>query len=114
MEISGKVVHVLPVQTGQGRNGTWKKQEIIVETRGPYARKVCLTLWGEKVEENQCLPGDHITASVHLESREHNGRWYTEVRAWKIAKHGASPTDTSSSASKDPYSPPVEPYDPPF
>jgi len=86
MEISGTVVNLLPLQTGQGKNGTWKKQEFILETPGQYPKKVCLSLWGEKVDENRLNPGDRITASINIESREYNGRWYTDVRAWKIAK----------------------------
>lgn len=86
MEISGTVVNLLPLQTGQGKNGVWKKQEFILETPGQYPKKVCLSLWGEKVDENRLNAGDKITASINIESREYNGRWYTDVRAWKIAK----------------------------
>ena len=27
--------------------------------------------------------------SVDLESREYNGRWYTDVKAWKVSRDGA-------------------------
>jgi hypothetical protein len=27
-----------------------------------------------------------VTVGVDLESREYNGRWYTEARAWKLTK----------------------------
>jgi hypothetical protein len=91
MDITGKVVNLLPLQTGQGKNGVWKKQEFILETPGQYPKKVCLSLWGEKVDEIKLTPGETITASVNVESREYNGRWYTDVRAWKVAKgSGAS------------------------
>jgi hypothetical protein len=30
-----------------------------------------------------------VVASVELESREYNNRWYTEARAWKIVKESA-------------------------
>ena len=75
MDVSGTVVALLPLQTGQGKNGVWKKQEFIIETPGQYPKKVCLSLWGEKVDENKVSIGDKITASVNLESREYNGRW---------------------------------------
>jgi hypothetical protein len=86
MDISGTVIALLPPQSGQGKNGVWKKQEIIIETPGQYPKKVCLSLWGEKVEENKVAVGEKITASINLESREYNGRWYTEARAWKISR----------------------------
>lgn len=90
MDISGTVVALLPQQTGQGKNGVWKKQEFILETPGQYPKKVCLSLWGEKVDENRLTIGEKITASVNIESREYNGRWYTDVRAWKISRQSAS------------------------
>ena len=86
MEISGTVVSLLPMQSGQGKNGTWKKQEFILETPGQFPKKVCVSLWGDKVDENKLSSGDKITASINIESREYNGRWYTDVRAWKIQR----------------------------
>ena len=90
MEITGTVVSLLPLQTGQGKNGVWKKQEFILETPGQFPKKVCLSLWGEKVDENRINVGERVTASINIESREYNGRWYTDVRAWKIAKTGSA------------------------
>lgn len=90
MEISGVVVTLLPQQSGQGKNGTWKKQEFILETPGQYPKKVCVSLWGEKVDEHKLSIGDKITASINIESREYNGRWYTDVRAWKIQKESGA------------------------
>jgi hypothetical protein len=90
MEITGTVISLLPLQSGQGKNGTWKKQEFILETPGQFPKKVCLSLWGEKVDETRINVGEKITASINIESREYNGRWYTDVRAWKIAKGGGS------------------------
>ncbi len=60
-----------------------------METPGQYPKKVCMNLWGDKVDEVKIAVGDKITASINLESREYNGRWYTDVRAWKVQKDGA-------------------------
>ncbi len=101
MEITGTVISLLPMQSGQGKSGSaWKKQEFILETPGQYPKKVCVSLWGEKVDENRLSVGEKITASINIESREYNGRWYTDVRAWKIAKgsgqqNEAPPIDSS-------------------
>ena len=96
MEISGVVVNLLPLQSGQGKNGTWKKQEFILETPGQYPKKVCMNLWGEKVDEIKISIGDKITASINIESREYNGRWYTDVRAWKIQKESGGKSGMES------------------
>lgn len=90
MDISGVVVALLPPQSGQGKNGVWKKQEFILETPGQYPKKVCISLWGEKIDQNRLTIGEKITVSVNVESREgKDNRWFTDVRAWKITRSGS-------------------------
>lgn len=95
MNLKGKVIQVLPEQTGQGKNGEWKKQEIIIETEGQYPKKVCVSLWGDKV--GTVLNGASVDAQLDPESREYNGRWYTELKAWKVDSVGGSTQQTASS-----------------
>ncbi|MFO7873062.1 MAG: DUF3127 domain-containing protein [Bacteroidales bacterium] len=110
MEISGKVISILPEQSGEGHKGPWRKQDFIIETEGPYPRKVCITIWGDKIDRFDVKEGETITASVNIESREFNGRWYTDVKAWKIEK------DTSQQAgsieSPSPFDGPMPPEEP--
>ncbi len=90
MELKGKVIQILQVQTGMGKKGQWKKQEFIVETQSQYPKKVCLSAWGDKIDQFNLSVGDAVNVSVELESREYNGRWYTEARAWKLEKESGS------------------------
>ena len=86
MEISGKVISLQPEQTGNGRNGAWRKRDFILETNGKYPKKVCISVWGEKIDQFNLNEGQTVTASVEVESREYNGKWYTDVKAWKVGK----------------------------
>ncbi len=70
MEIKGKVIQALPEQSGNGRNGTWRKQDYILETTGQYPKKVCVTVWGDKIDQFALQPGEEVTAGVEVESRE--------------------------------------------
>ena len=88
MEVKGKVIQLLPMQSGMGKKGQWKKQEFIIETQAQFPKKICLSAWGDKVDQFRLTVGDMVTVSVDLESREYNGRWYTEARAWKLEKDG--------------------------
>jgi hypothetical protein len=88
MEVKGKVIQLLALQSGMGKKGPWKKQEFILETQSQYPKKVCLSVWGEKVDQYNLAVGDLVSVAVDLESREYNGRWYTEARAWKVDKIG--------------------------
>lgn len=86
MEISGKVIQALAEQSGNGRNGQWRKRDYILETPGQYPKKVCLTVWGDKIDQFGLQEGEEVTASIEVESREFNGKWYTDVKVWKVNK----------------------------
>jgi hypothetical protein len=91
MEITGKIVQTLPKQTGNAKNGsTWEKQEYIIEVPGQYPKKVCFNLWGDKIAKFNIQNGDDVTIAVDVESREYNGRWYTDIRAWNVTKQSAA------------------------
>lgn len=90
MEISGKLVSVLPRQEGQSNRGNWVKQEFLIETAEQYPKKVLISAWAEKVQElSGYAPGSMLTLDVNLESREYNGRWYTDVRVWRFRSQNA-------------------------
>lgn len=87
MELEGRIVRKLNVQTGTSARGAWAKQEFIFEYKeGNFPAQVCMNVWGEeKVKElDRIQVGDQVRVSFNLSSREYNGRWYTDVRAWRI------------------------------
>ena len=90
MDLSGKVIQILPLQTGEGRNGVWKKQDYIIETQGQYPKKVCFSVWGDKITQFNIQENEFITIGMDIESREYNSRWYTDIKAWKVDRPGAS------------------------
>lgn len=92
MQITAKLIQLLPLQTGAGKNGQWKKQDIIVETGGQYPKKICISIWGDKINEGQLKPGNELKIDFDIESREYNGRWYTDVKAWKVEAANAVQT----------------------
>jgi hypothetical protein len=90
MQLTAKLTQLLPVQTGSGKNGQWKKQDIIVETDGKYPKKVCLCVWGDKIDLSQVKIGQQLNLSFDIESREFNGRWYTDLKVFKLETEGGS------------------------
>ena len=103
MDIKCKLLDKLAVQSGTSARGPWSKQDFIVETLEQYPRKICMNVWGQdKVNELQGFnPGEMLTISINIESREFNGRWYTDVRAWKIQREGAPEPQPAPAA--DPF-----------
>lgn len=97
MELTGTVIALLPEVSGQGKNGTWRKQEFILEIPSQYPKKVCIALWGDKIDQAGLQVNDSVTASIDVESREYNSRWYTEVKAWKVDKAGSAGGSSATS-----------------
>jgi hypothetical protein len=90
MQVIAKLLQKLPLQTGQGKNGTWQKQDIIVETDGQYPKKICLSLWGDKFSNIALTEQQTYKFDIDLESREFSGRWFTDVKAWRIEAFDAT------------------------
>ena len=105
MEIVGKIIQVLPLQEGVGRNGNpWKLQGYVLETIENYPRKVHFEVFGEdRIKNNPCAIDQIVTVSFDIESREFNGRWYTSIRAWKIQQG-----DMTQQAAAAPAAAPVQ------
>lgn len=85
MEITGKIINVMQVITGNGKKGTWHKQDFILEQPGQFPKPVCISVWGEDlINKYDLTVGLTVTAHINIESREYSGRWFTDVKAWKI------------------------------
>ena len=86
LELIGKVLKILPIQSGTGKNGAWSRGEFVIETMEQYPKKVCISVWGDKSDnlEQQCPVGKFVKVAIQVESREYNEKWYTDIRAWRI------------------------------
>lgn len=96
LELECKITRKLPVTQGTSARGPWQKQEFIVEYQdGNYPNQVCMNVWGEdKVNDlNRFNVGDKVRIQFNLSSREFNGRWYNDIRAWRIELAGMTPAD---------------------
>ncbi|SFL27610.1 DUF3127 domain-containing protein [Proteiniphilum acetatigenes] len=112
MQLTAKLIQLLPLQSGTGRNGEWRKQDIIVETQDQYPKKVCISLWGNKFQHISLNSGELYTIDFDVESREFNGRWYTDVKAWRIEAQNVQ-NSTPAPSPKDEYEdipPPENPF----
>jgi hypothetical protein len=100
MNIKGKITQVLPVQSGEGKKGQWKRQQVIIEIPGPYPKTICVSVWGSLINESLLIVGNNLDISIDIESKEFNGKWYTDIKAWKIdlVKESSSPNQDSKSS----------------
>lgn len=86
LTVTGTIKKVFDVQSGEGKKGTWHKQEFILETlSGKYTKFLIIALWGEDlINRMDLIPGLVVTCQCEVEARERNERWYTDVKAFKI------------------------------
>jgi hypothetical protein len=108
LKITGTVRQVLAEASGEGRNGPWRKQEYILETEGNFPKSVCLVVWGDNIDQFGVREGERITASIDIQSREYNGRWYTDVKAWKVERESGTDRPPSFPADEPVPGPPGE------
>ena len=88
LELEGRISQKFAKQSGQSARGPWMKQDFILEFQdGSYTSEVCFTSFGnERVAElDRFQAGDEVKVSFNLRAREFNGRWYNDVRVWRIS-----------------------------
>lgn len=93
LSLDGKIADILEEQSGESRNGPWRRRDFILEVDDRFPRKICISQWGDAIDTDAVAIGDTVKVYFNLQSREYNGRWYTDVRAWRIDRGsgGASP-----------------------
>ena len=92
INVTGRVLQILPLQQGTSKAGKpWKSQMFVLETGGQYSRKVPIKLFGDSVDKFPLQIGQEVTASLDLDGREWEGKWFSEIKAWNIVYAGAQP-----------------------
>ena len=85
MNITGKVVKKFDIQEGITKQGTkWTKQEILIAQTDSYNSEVVIAGITEKsiLSISRLKVGDDVSISVNVNSREFNGKYYTNLTGW--------------------------------
>ena len=92
MDIQGKIIFAAAPKSGTSARTSqpWKMQEFVIETHDTYPKKCFFSVFGEdKLQQFDLKVGDEVTVSVDFDAHEYNGRWYNDIRAWKVL-HGTN------------------------
>lgn len=87
LELEGKIKVKLAPQSGSSARGQWVKQDFVVEfPDGNFTSEACFTAWGqERVDElGRFGVGAAVKVSFNVKAREYSGRWYNDLRVWRI------------------------------
>ena len=90
MEITGKIIAVLPAQSGvsQRTGNAWKSQDYVIETHETYPKKCCFRIFGEdKINQMNIQLGEEMTVSFDIDCHEYQGRWFNDIRAWAVNRN---------------------------
>lgn len=89
MELTGKIIAVLPANSGvsQRTGNAWMSQEYVIEVPGQFPRKCVFRLFGEdRIKQFNIQNGEELTIQFDIDAHEYNGRWFNNVRAWNVVK----------------------------
>ena len=91
MEFKGRIYKVLETTSGTSRdNKEWKKQEFIFEffehDTDRYSDKVVLSVMNERIEQYDLHEQDEVVIGFGHNVREYQGRYYNELRVYKLEK----------------------------
>ena len=115
LEIEGKISLKLPVQSGQSARGLWERQDFVLEYQdGNFPASVCFTAWGsDKVKDlSQFQVGDAVKVAFNVRGREYNGKWYNDLRVWRITPAGQAAPASAGAPAYDNASPAPAPAAP--
>jgi len=110
LELNGTITVISEVQEGTAKSSgnAWKKCGFAVETKGEYPKSVYFTVFGEEKVDNLLKfnkVGQNVDVSFNVESREYDGKYYTDLNAWKIFAGGGESKPTQvAAAANDGYS----------
>lgn len=122
MELTGKIIAVLPERSGVGRSSgnEWKAQEYVLETMdGQYPRHMCFEVFGaDKIAQFAIQMGETMTVSFDIDARQSQsgnfpGRWFNQIRAWKVDRNvaaAAAPAAPAYTAPEQPQAPAAAPF----
>ena len=111
MELTGKIIAEFNERGGvSNRTGNeWKAKSYVLEVPGEYPRKLVFDVFGaDRLQAFNLQIGETVTVSFDIDAHEYNGRWFNDVRAFRIDRGQAAPTPAPEAAPM-PEAAPVEP-----
>lgn len=88
MEIKGKIIAVMEKRSGvaQQSGKAWSTQEYVIETiNEQYPKRCVFNVFGdENIQKFALELGKVVTIHFDINAREYNGRWYNDIRAWRV------------------------------
>jgi len=90
MEVSGKLVKKLAVESGISKSEKeWKKQTVLIDTGGEFNNEIAVSAFGdEKLKSLDKLKvGMQVKILCNVYSREYNGRYFHNIDGYHFTSN---------------------------
>lgn len=115
MEFQGRIQKLLPIRTGKKQDGSeWQSQEFVFEyferEGDRWSDKVVLTLMGDRIKDADLHEGDEVKIGFGHSVREWQGRYFNELRVYKLEKVSKSTQTAPETQAAPPTTTDNEPF----
>ena len=90
MEVKGKIIEILEVQTGTSKGGKeWQKQTFVIDTSETYNNIKAFDVFGDEKVANLTKynnVGDTVNVSFDFSANKWENKYFTSINAWRIEK----------------------------
>lgn len=94
IEFTGKVVAVLPLQSGVSQRGQWSRATVAFEVPdGRYTQKIACENTNNAEQFARLQLGQMVHVKADVSSREYNGKWYSSILCYEFSAQGQQPAN---------------------
>ena len=93
MEIKGKIIKFLDLESGTSKSGKeWQKQSVVIDTGGEFNNIVCISAFGEDKIKHLNKLGVEMTVAIlcNVYSREYKGKYYHNIDGYHFTQQTES------------------------
>ena len=94
MEVTGKIIGEFNERGGvsNGTGNEWKAKSYVLEMPGDFPRKLVFDVFGvDRLQAFNIQIGEIITVHFDIDAHEYNGRWFNDVRAFRVDRGQVAP-----------------------
>ena len=103
MEVRGKLIKMLDLETGTSKAGKeWQKQSMVIDTGGEFNNEICVSAFGDKLKQmNKLEIGMEVSVLCNVYSREYNGRYYHNIDGYFFTNQSNKSSETIHNGEED-------------
>jgi len=103
MEVTGKLVKKLDLETGTSKAGKeWQKQTVVIDTGEDFNNLIAISSFGDKVKKmNMLEEGMTVAILCNVYSREYNGKYYHNIDGYHFTNQTDNPEANADFVTSD-------------